>query len=74
MVQKVAAFLGEKLSAEEVQKIAEHCSFGSMSKNPSVNNESIIAADNEKAEGIKFMRKGKVIKHNITMYIVFDMR
>lgn len=59
VVRKVAAFLGKQMSEEEVLKIADHCSFGSMSKNPAVNNESIVAADSGKA-GLKFMRKGKV--------------
>nr|UKB93136.1 sulfotransferase 1 family member D1-like protein [Callinectes sapidus] len=60
MVQKVADFLGKELNAEEVMRIADHCSFGSMSKNKAVNNETIIAPENEKAQGMKFMRKGKV--------------
>lgn len=60
MVRKVAAFVGKQVSEEEVLKIADHCSFGSMSKNPAVNNENIAASENEKSEGLKFMRKGKV--------------
>uniref|UniRef100_A0A0P4VZL1 Sulfotransferase domain-containing protein n=1 Tax=Scylla olivacea TaxID=85551 RepID=A0A0P4VZL1_SCYOL len=60
VVQKVADFLGKQLSAEEVMRIADHCSFGSMSKNKAVNNESIAAPESEKAKGLKFMRKGKV--------------
>ncbi|KAG0726994.1 Sulfotransferase 1 family member D1 [Chionoecetes opilio] len=60
VVKRVAAFLGKEISAKEVLRIADHCSFGSMSKNPAVNNETIVSADSDKSQGLKFMRKGKV--------------
>ncbi|KAG7157769.1 Luciferin sulfotransferase-like 4 [Homarus americanus] len=60
VVRRVAAFLGRKVNEKEVEQLAQHCSFSTMSNNASVNHESILAIDNERAKDIKFMRKGKV--------------
>lgn len=60
MVRKVAKFLGKAVTEEEVEKLADHCSFGSMSKNPAANNSTFMEAPTEAAKGIKFMRKGVV--------------
>lgn len=60
VVRKVANFLGKAVTEEEVEKLADHCSFGSMSMNKAVNNEDIIAPSSERTKNIKFMRKGQV--------------
>ncbi|KAK3858164.1 hypothetical protein Pcinc_035623 [Petrolisthes cinctipes] len=59
-VRKVAKFLEKTVSKEEVERLADHCSFSSMSKNKAVNNEDIMAIETERAKNIKFMRKGEV--------------
>ncbi|XP_027208509.1 luciferin sulfotransferase [Penaeus vannamei] len=60
VVMKVAKFLGKAVTEEEVERLADHCSFGSMSKNLAANNETFVEAPTEAAKGIKFMRKGMV--------------
>ncbi|KAK4317457.1 hypothetical protein Pmani_011460 [Petrolisthes manimaculis] len=64
VVRRVAKFLGRAVSETEVGRLAEHCSFNSMSKNKAVNNENLMAATNESnrsdSGNLKFMRKGKV--------------
>ncbi|XP_066943138.1 luciferin sulfotransferase-like isoform X1 [Macrobrachium rosenbergii] len=60
VIKKIASFLGKSVTEKEVELIADHCSFGSMSKNKAVNNEDIAAAESERGKSIKFMRKGKV--------------
>ncbi|ROT69903.1 putative sulfotransferase 1 family member D1 [Penaeus vannamei] len=60
VVRKVAKFLGKAVTEEEVERLADHCSFGSMSKNKAVNNEDIMAPSSERTKNIKFMRKGQV--------------
>ncbi|KAK3882912.1 hypothetical protein Pcinc_005484 [Petrolisthes cinctipes] len=73
VVRRVAKFLGRAVSETEVGRLAEHCSFNSMSKNKAVNNESLMAATNEsnssESSDVKFMRKGKVgdWKNHLTM-------
>ncbi|XP_071550990.1 luciferin sulfotransferase-like isoform X2 [Panulirus ornatus] len=60
VVRRVASFLEKTVNEEQVMRIADHCSFGSMSKNKAVNNEDLLSAENERSKDIKFMRKGKV--------------
>lgn len=62
MVRRVAKFLGRDVSEEEVDRLAQHCSFNSMSKNAAVNNESIMVpkSESKNTDNLKFMRKGKV--------------
>jgi len=50
-IKTIADFLGKTLTADKVQKVAEHCSFQSMKENPSTNLS---------AEVKDFMRKGQV--------------
>ncbi|XP_037776960.1 sulfotransferase family cytosolic 1B member 1-like [Penaeus monodon] len=67
VVRKVAKFLGKAVTEEEVERLADHCSFGSMSKNPAANNETFMEAPTEAAKGIKFMRKGVVRRGGETL-------
>lgn len=70
VVRRVAKFLGRDMSEEEVHRLAQHCSFNSMSKNAAVNNESIMAVQNESknTDNLKFMRKGKVCVYGIDVF------
>ncbi|KAH3734510.1 sulfotransferase 1C4-like [Dreissena polymorpha] len=59
-IDKIAAFLGKKISTEDRKAIMEYCSFESMKKNPMTNHnwfEALGVADRK--EGT-FMRKGCV--------------
>ncbi|KAK7026829.1 hypothetical protein SK128_005657, partial [Halocaridina rubra] len=60
IIKQIAQFLGKAVTSEEVLGIAEHCSFGSMSKNKATNNEDILAHPEANKSDIKFMRKGEV--------------
>lgn len=60
VIKQVASFLGRTVTETELHLIADHCSFGSMSKNKYVNNEDILALPSERAKNMKFMRKGQV--------------
>ncbi|CAH1973216.1 unnamed protein product [Acanthoscelides obtectus] len=42
MIKRVAEFLGKKLTAEQLTKLADHVSVDSMKKNRAVNNEPMI--------------------------------
>ncbi|KAF2883513.1 hypothetical protein ILUMI_22686 [Ignelater luminosus] len=42
VIRKVSSFLGKTYTEEEIEKLAEHLSFQSMKKNPSVNLEKVI--------------------------------
>jgi hypothetical protein len=61
---KTAAFLGKTLSETQVTELADHLSFSSMKKNPSVNLEPIMAKKNGpdflQSTELRFIRKGEV--------------
>jgi len=59
-IEKIANFLGKEISKDQVDQVAQHCNFDSMSKNPMTNYSQGGAAI--KAPGCtgSFMRKGKV--------------
>jgi estrone sulfotransferase len=58
-IKKIAAFLGVSITDEQLHKLAEHTSFGSMAKLNTVNREEFYTGLGVKdAEGEKFMRKG----------------
>lgn len=63
-IRKTAAFLGKTLTETEVSKLANHLSFSSMRKNPSVNLEPIMEKKNGpdflQATELRFLRKGEV--------------
>ena len=63
MIQKVAGFLGKKLTPEQTASLEDHLSFESMKANPAVNNETLLTYPFKpsRAKNIQFMRKGKVI-------------
>lgn len=60
IVRQVAGFLGKEVDEEQVAWLVHHCSFGEMSKNLAVNNETFMSASSEAAQKLKFMRKGTV--------------
>lgn len=59
-IRKVAQFLGKTLTDEQVDQIAAHCSFESMSKNPMTNYSQGGACVRVEGSETCFMRKGKV--------------
>ncbi|XP_033609943.1 luciferin sulfotransferase isoform X2 [Cryptotermes secundus] len=63
-IRKTATFLGKTLTETEVSKLANHLSFSSMRKNPSVNLEPIMTKKNGpdflQATELRFIRKGEV--------------
>jgi len=59
-IRKIAKFLGKDLTDEEVGKIAKHCGFDYMSKNPMTNYTSVGAVVMIPNTTLTFMRKGKV--------------
>lgn len=63
----MAKFLGKAVTEEEVERLADHCSFGSMSKNKAVNNEDIMAPSSERTKNIKFMRKGQASQIHVEL-------
>ncbi|XP_054638704.1 sulfotransferase family 2, cytosolic sulfotransferase 3 isoform X2 [Dunckerocampus dactyliophorus] len=56
-VRSISEFLGKNLSEEVVQKIADHCSFGSMQAN-NMSNFSLIGKDYMDTDKSPFLRKG----------------
>jgi len=76
-ISKVAQFLGVQrpglkpgcIDDKELDQLTEHCTFGSMSKNPATNNEALFAVGTDKSDKEKgskdvlFMRKGQVGDH-----------
>ncbi|KAJ3640364.1 hypothetical protein Zmor_003666 [Zophobas morio] len=71
IVRQVAAFVGRSLTNEQVQILANHLSFESMSKNKAVNKEEHI--ENKRRNNLtdyqegKFMRSGKVGDYKTSM-------
>lgn len=59
-IERIASFLGKSLNEDEINKIAVHCSFDSMSRNSSVNYEHWDDLGIRKKDSEKFMRKGQV--------------
>ncbi|XP_022256006.1 estrogen sulfotransferase-like isoform X2 [Limulus polyphemus] len=59
-VKKIADFLGKSLTEEEIERIAYHCSFQQMAKNPSVNYSHWDDLDVRNKNEAEFMRKGIV--------------
>lgn len=59
-IMKIAKFLGKSLTNNEIENIAEHCSFHSMSKNPTVNYQHWDDLGIRNKNESKFMRKGQV--------------
>lgn len=59
-VRKIADFLGKEVTEENVAKIAAHCSFDSMVKNPMANYSNKGAAVKNPDAKTDFLRKGKV--------------
>lgn len=56
-VEKIAVFLGRKLTADAIEKVVEECSFSSMKKNKDVNYSQVEVMGHET---YPFIRKGKV--------------
>jgi hypothetical protein len=59
-IGKIANFLGKSLTKEQVEAIADHCSFAQMARNPTTNYSQWDEKGLTKDNGIKYMRKGKV--------------
>ncbi|XP_048767572.2 estrogen sulfotransferase-like [Ostrea edulis] len=59
-IKKVAAFLQRDLTTEDVQRIAKHCSFDEMKKNPAVNHQWMNDRKLRDLKGAEFLRHGKV--------------
>ncbi|XP_054709134.1 sulfotransferase 1E1-like [Uloborus diversus] len=59
-IKKIGLFLGKHLTDKEVEDIAYHCSFSSMSNNPSVNYQHWDDLGIRKKDEAKFFRKGQV--------------
>ncbi|XP_058800482.1 luciferin sulfotransferase-like [Phymastichus coffea] len=61
-IRKTAKFLKNKITDEQVIQLCDHLSFRSMSTNPSVNYEHLLAQKNTcpNDPNTKFIRKGKV--------------
>lgn len=59
-IRKIANFLGKPITDEQVDKIAAHCNFDSMSKNPMTNYSRSGAVIKVDTVDYGFMRKGKV--------------
>jgi hypothetical protein len=59
-IKNISEFLGKSLTEEQMQQIAEHCSFNKMALNPATNfsqwDKMGLTNDNK----MKYMRKGKV--------------
>lgn len=58
-IKKVAAFLQRDLTTEDVQRIAKHCSFDEMKKNPAVNHQWMNDRKLRDLKGAEFLRHGK---------------
>lgn len=63
-IRRTADFLGKTLSDKDVERLAEHLSFGKMKKNASVNCEGFIACKNGpeflETTDLRTIRKGEV--------------
>ncbi|XP_067007721.2 luciferin sulfotransferase [Anabrus simplex] len=64
IIRTTADFLGKTLSENDVNRLEEHLSFGSMKKNPAVNLEPMLEKKNGPSflrdSGLHFIRKGEV--------------
>ncbi|XP_071945153.1 sulfotransferase 1C2-like [Antedon mediterranea] len=63
VVSDVSKFLGKDLDKETIERIADHCSFGKMKKNPQANKSQNLMKDTvngDTGNTVQFMRKGKV--------------
>ena len=71
-VRQTAKFLGKQLTDDVVDRIADHCTFAKMKKNPSTNPDTLgfneDASNNNKEDTKRkepaqpsFMRKGKLV-------------
>ena len=56
-VKKIADFLGKNYSDDIIDKIADHCSYENMKRNPCLNMEDVPAYDSKISP---FLRKGKI--------------
>ncbi|KAG8181897.1 hypothetical protein JTE90_026056 [Oedothorax gibbosus] len=59
-IKRIADFLNKDLSEEEINQIADHCSFHNMSKNPNVNYQHWDDLGIRKTNESRFMRKGQI--------------
>lgn len=58
-IRKIAEFLEKELTNEEIDAIADHCSFKNMANNPCVNYQHWDDLGIRNKNEAKFMRKGK---------------
>ncbi|MCL1468746.1 sulfotransferase domain-containing protein [Argonema galeatum] len=59
-VKKVANFLGENLSSQEVKRVSEACNFSNMKADPRTNNDRYHDKIYKQESKFSFMRKGVV--------------
>ncbi|XP_058800464.1 luciferin sulfotransferase-like [Phymastichus coffea] len=63
VIRKTAAFYGKQLSDSQVNKLAEHLSFASMKKNPSLNKERTVEIISEMKVFGEHRPKGEFIRN-----------
>lgn len=66
VINRVANFMGKKLTDNQLTVLNQHLSFASMKKNPSVNYESAPTLRNAEKDGC-FMRSGTVGSYKADM-------
>lgn len=71
-IRKICTFLEKDLSDEEVDDIAEHCSFRNMSSNPSVNYQHWDDLGIRNKNEARFFRKGIYFFFNLKSANVFS--
>jgi len=59
-VKKIAGFIGQNLSSQEAERVAEACSFSSMKADPKTNYDRYRDKIYKKGSTFSFMRKGVV--------------
>ncbi|XP_062609824.1 sulfotransferase 4A1-like [Saccostrea cucullata] len=59
-IKRVAIFLQRDLSKEDIQRIAKHCSFVEMKKNPAVNHQWLTDLKYRNPTGAEFLREGRI--------------
>jgi hypothetical protein len=64
VVRKTAQFLGKAMNGEQVNKLADHLSFGSMKSNPAINLENFARIERERyglpeQPDLQFIRQGE---------------